>query len=223
MSSFEKYLQLEAEMRKLDNACDPRADDVRDEMDALWYDLDEKDTAKLNARPLRDWIDFFAVYEAMFAYGEQLIRLPPAVVHPYVAELFRASAGTAAELAEPRVRLALLELIEFVSRRYMFGGWAEHIEYDLWAWTAACKTSGGAPVEKYVHGFGPPAELLRLAWALAEQCGGWFRWAWSTRPEKSGPKFVEMAEWLSCYEDHEKRRDAQAACCSVARPHTSVQ
>ena len=44
------YVQLEREMVALDDARDPRADQVRDKMDTLWFALTLEELAWLDAR-----------------------------------------------------------------------------------------------------------------------------------------------------------------------------
>lgn len=45
-----RYIEMEKEMMRLDDAGDVNADQLRDEMDGLWRELSDADHAWLNAR-----------------------------------------------------------------------------------------------------------------------------------------------------------------------------
>ena len=56
------YLGLEREMIRLDDAADPLADEIRDELDKIWYRLDERDRAYLDRRHIGE---FGPIHEAV--------------------------------------------------------------------------------------------------------------------------------------------------------------
>jgi len=62
-AEMDKYLQLEREMRALDEAGNPAAERLRDEMDALWYTLSDAEHAVLDVRGSRSESDVVAAPE----------------------------------------------------------------------------------------------------------------------------------------------------------------
>lgn len=75
---LELYLRLERIMIELDDRDDPYAENIRDLMDPLWYELSGEDHAFLNSR---GEIDIRVLYPITLSVPD-LFQVPPMEQHP---------------------------------------------------------------------------------------------------------------------------------------------
>jgi hypothetical protein len=113
----------------------------------------------------------------------------------------------------PEARRALRLCMMHISEDYYAARWYIGLEYLLWElvsqWRADPHLEPGAEEPEFSCIY----EARMLSW-LAEQAGGWWRWA---DQGGTGTEFVPMAEWLRIYEEHQRQKTRSATSMDSTR------